>query len=64
MVLQVDSMFTHAKTKTPDQLVLLAHDQVYQEPGDSAELHQFIRKLKAKNEYNFETISKYPDLKN
>lgn len=64
MVLQVDSMFTNAKTKTPDQLVLLAHDQVYQKPDDSAELHQFIIKLKAKNEYNFETISKYPDLKN
>lgn len=64
MVLQVDSMFTNAKTKTPDQLVLLAHDQVYQKPFDSAELHQFIIKLKAKNEYNFETISKYPDLKN
>jgi peptidoglycan/xylan/chitin deacetylase (PgdA/CDA1 family) len=64
MVLQVDSMFANAKTKTPDQLVLLAHDQVYQKPDDSAELHQFIIKLKAKNEYNFETISKYPDIKN
>jgi peptidoglycan-N-acetylglucosamine deacetylase len=64
MVLQVDSMFTNAKTKTPDQLVLLSHDQVYQKPDDSAELHQFIIKLKAKNEYNFETISKYPDIKN
>jgi peptidoglycan/xylan/chitin deacetylase (PgdA/CDA1 family) len=64
MVLQVDSMFSNAKTKTADQLVLLAHDQVYQKPDDSAELHQFIIKLKAKNEYNFETISKYPDIKN
>jgi len=64
MILQVDSMFTNARTKTANQLVLLAHDQVYQKPDDSAELHQFIIKLKAKNEYNFETISKYPDLKN
>lgn len=64
MLLRVDSMFANAKTKTPDQLVLLAHDQVYQKPLDSAELHQFIIKLKAKNEYNFETISKYPELKN
>ncbi len=64
MILQVDSMFTNARTKTPDQLVLLAHDQVYQKPDDSAALHQFIIKLKAKNEYNFETISKYPELKN
>lgn len=64
MVLQVDSMFTNAKTKTPDQLVLLAHDQVYCKANDSAELHQFIKKLKAKNEYNFETIGKYPGIKN
>lgn len=64
MVLQVDSMFANSKTKTPDQLVLLAHDQVYQKPNDSAELHQFIKKLKAKNEYNFETMGKYPGIKN
>jgi len=64
MLLQIDSMFTNALTKTPDQLVLLAHDQVYQKTKDSAELHQFIIKLKGKNEYNFETISKYPYLKN
>jgi peptidoglycan-N-acetylglucosamine deacetylase len=64
MMLQVDSMFTHAKTKTPDHLVLLAHDQVYEDPCDSTELRQFIIKLKAKNEYNFEPVSRYPDLKN
>ena len=64
MILQVDSMFTNSRTKTTDQLVLLAHDQVYQKSDDSAELHQFIIKLKAKNEYNFETISKYPSIKN
>ncbi len=64
MVLQVDSMFTNVKTKTLDHLILLAHDQVYADAGDSAELHQFIIKLKAKKEYNFEVVSKYPDIKN
>ncbi len=64
MMLQVDSIFTHAKTKTTDHLVLLAHDQVYSTPGDSTELRQFIIKLKAKNEYNFEVVSRYPRLKN
>lgn len=64
MVKQIDSMFTHAKTKTIDHLVLLAHDQVYGNSADSLELRQFIVKLKAKNEYNFETVSKYPRLKN
>lgn len=63
MIQQVDSMFMHAKTKTPDHLVFLAHDQVYDDPCDSTELRQFIIKLKAKNEYNFETVSRYPDLK-
>jgi len=62
--MQVDSMFVHAKTKTLDHLVLLAHDQVYADAGDSTELRQFIIKLKAKNEYNFETVSNYPGLKN
>ena len=64
MIVQIDSMFMNAKTKTLGHLVLLAHDQVYEEPGDSAELHQFIIKLKAKNEYNFETVGKYPYIKN
>ena len=64
MMLQIDSMFTNAKTKTVDHLVLLAHDQVYEDPADSMELRQFIFKLKAKNEYNFEQVSRYPHLKN
>lgn len=63
MLAQVDSMFTHNKTKTPNHLVLLAHDQAYEDMADSAQLHQFIIKLKAKDEYNFETVSRYPGLK-
>ena len=64
MVQQVDSMFVNNKTKTLNHLILLAHDQVYADGADSAQLHQFIIKLKAKDEYNFETVSKYPELKN
>lgn len=63
MLQQVDSMFVNNKTKTPDHLVLLAHDQVYEDMADSGQLHQFIIKLKQKEEYNFETVSKYPGLK-
>jgi peptidoglycan-N-acetylglucosamine deacetylase len=63
MLLQVDSMFVHNKTKTPDHLILLAHDQVYEDVADSGQLHQFIIKLKKKDEYHFETVSKYPGLK-
>lgn len=61
---QIDSMFTNSKTKTPNHLVLLAHDQVYEDAGDSSELHQLIIKLKGKDEYNFEVLSRYPALKN
>lgn len=63
MLQQVDSMFANNKTKTPLHLVLLAHDQVYEDAADSGQLHQFIIKLKQKDEYNFETVSKYPGLK-
>jgi hypothetical protein len=61
---QIDSMFTHSRTKTPNHLVLLAHDQVYADSDDSSELHQLIIKLKARDEYNFEVLSNYPALKN
>lgn len=61
---EIDSLFAKKKTKTPGHLVLLAHDQVYADAEDSTELHQFIRKLKAKNEYDFETVGNYPGIKN
>ncbi|MBL0055677.1 MAG: polysaccharide deacetylase family protein [Chitinophagaceae bacterium] len=64
MMRDVDSLFANALTKTPNHLVILAHDQVYQDPADSAELHQFILKLKARDEYLFEVVSRYPGLKN
>jgi peptidoglycan-N-acetylglucosamine deacetylase len=63
MLAKIDSMFTHNKTKTPGHLVLLAHDQAFADGPDSAQLHQFIIKLKAKDAYNFETVSRYPGLK-
>ncbi len=61
---EVDSIFTNNKTKTTDHLVLLAHDQVYATAEDSAALHNFIIGLKNKDEYNIETVSKYPGLTN
>jgi peptidoglycan-N-acetylglucosamine deacetylase len=62
MIEQVDSFFTHGKTKTPNHLVLLAHDQVYADATDSTSLRSFIQKLKGKDEYDFEVISRYPEL--
>lgn len=64
MVKEVDNMFVYVKTRVPDHLIILAHDQVYADANDSLELHQFIQKLKATNKYDFEKISNYPGIKN
>jgi len=58
---QVDSVFAGNKTKTAGKLVLLAHDRAFYNSNDSASLHRFIIRLKQKNEYEFETVSKYFD---
>jgi len=63
MLRRIDSAFAKGKTKTANNLVLLAHDQVYATATDSFELHQLIKKLKASDQYDFETVSKYPALK-
>ena len=60
---QIDSLFAWNKTKTPEHLVLLAHDQVYDDANDSSELHQFIKKLKGREEYELVLTSKYPGVK-
>jgi hypothetical protein len=62
MLNEIDSAFAKNRTKTIDHLVLLAHDQVYIGCDDSASLHNFIIQLKKKDEYNFETVSKYPGI--
>lgn len=57
---QVDSMFTHNRTKTSDHLVLLAHDQVYSNAKDSTSLRRFVAHLKEKGDYDFAMINNYP----
>jgi peptidoglycan-N-acetylglucosamine deacetylase len=63
MLREVDSVFSNKKTKQPGNLVLLAHDQVYKDPDDSAQLHQFIRQLKQNQNYEFALAGKYPSLR-
>jgi peptidoglycan/xylan/chitin deacetylase (PgdA/CDA1 family) len=60
LLAQIDSLFATNKTKIPEHLVILAHDQVYDDSNDSAELHQLIKKLKARDEYELLVTSKYP----
>lgn len=63
LLLQIDSLFAWNKTRIPEHLVVLAHDQVYDDSNDSAELHQLIKKLKARDDYELLVTSKYPGVK-
>jgi peptidoglycan/xylan/chitin deacetylase (PgdA/CDA1 family) len=60
---QVDSVFSNNKTKTPEHLVLLAHDRAYVTANDSMELHAFIRQLKKKEDYELERVTRYRETK-
>ena len=53
---QIDSVFNNNKTKSPENLVLLAHDQVYKKSNDSTELRQLIQKIKLKEEYELSLV--------
>lgn len=61
---QIDSVFVNKKTKSPEHLVLLAHDQVYQKSKDSTELRLLIQKLKLKEEYELSLVTSYPGAAN
>ncbi|MCY7291231.1 MAG: hypothetical protein LH615_03525, partial [Ferruginibacter sp.] len=62
MVNIIDSAFAKKQTKTVNHLVLLAHDRTFNISDDSASLHNFIIRLKKKDEYEFAVISGYPGL--
>lgn len=64
LVRQIGNLFEDGKTKTPNHLVLLAHDQTFSDSTNFASLRRFFKELKNTGEYNFEVISKYPNLKN
>ena len=64
LVQQIDSVFSNKKTKQPDHLVLLAHDQVYVKKDDSIQLRQLLKLLKQKDEYELSIVTDYPGIKN
>ena len=49
------------KTMRKNQLVLLAHDEMFRNGWEESELKQLILKLKSFGNYRFEHLSKYPD---
>lgn len=64
MLNQIDSIFKYNKTKSPEHLVLLAHDQAYKKSKDSLELRQLIQKLKLKDDYELAVVTEYPGATN
>ncbi|HEU4472819.1 MAG TPA: polysaccharide deacetylase family protein [Flavisolibacter sp.] len=60
LIAQIDSLFKHNKTRQPDNLVLLAHDQVYVKADDSLQLRRFLQLLKQKDEYEAALVTAYP----
>jgi peptidoglycan-N-acetylglucosamine deacetylase len=62
LLAQVDSIFNCGRTRTPDNLVLLAHDQAYRTKEDSLQLREFVQKLKEKNEYELSLMNSYPGI--
>jgi peptidoglycan/xylan/chitin deacetylase (PgdA/CDA1 family) len=63
MMNRIDSMFKKGKTRLPDNLVILAHDQVYHSSADSLQLREFVQKLKSRDEYELSLVSSYPAIK-
>ncbi len=60
MLRQIDSLLTSGHTRHKDHLVLLAHDQTFEDPKDSAALCQLIRQLRQRQDYTLDVISHYP----
>lgn len=59
---KIDSFFSKNQTKTPNHLVLLAHDQSFADATDSTSLRQLIQQLKNEGVYKISTITHYPAL--
>ena len=60
---EVESAFAKNDTHTPNHLVILSHDRMFQRPGDADSLAKFIHILKQNPQYVFETVDHYPGLK-
>jgi peptidoglycan/xylan/chitin deacetylase (PgdA/CDA1 family) len=50
-------------TRTPGHLVLLAHDQAFQDTANLAMLHSFLKGLKQNSGYEFSFAGMYPGVK-
>lgn len=60
LLAQIDSSFSHQQTREADNLVVLAHDQVYAKSDDSMQLRHLLQKLKGRSDYELSLITAYP----
>jgi peptidoglycan/xylan/chitin deacetylase (PgdA/CDA1 family) len=61
---RIQNMLDAGKTKTKDNLVLLAHDQAFQSEAAVEQLHYLFRELKTNPEYELVLAGNYPGIKN
>jgi len=61
MVEIIERKLREGKTIRKNQLVLLAHDEMFRNGWEESELKQLILKLKSFGNYRFEHLSNYPD---
>jgi len=61
MLSLIERKLNNYKTVRPNNLILLAHDEMFRNGWAESELKQLIDKLKAKGNYSFDHLSTYPD---
>jgi peptidoglycan/xylan/chitin deacetylase (PgdA/CDA1 family) len=61
MVALIEKKLGENKTVKKNNLILLAHDEMFRNGWEESELKQLIQKLKEKGGYQFEQLSHYPD---
>ncbi len=61
---QIANLLDAEKTKTPGHLVLLAHDQAFQQEEDVEKLRYVLQQLKNHPDYELMAASKYPGVIN
>jgi peptidoglycan/xylan/chitin deacetylase (PgdA/CDA1 family) len=60
MLEHIKNLFASNKTRTPNHLVVLAHDRTFADAEDSTQLAIFIQGLKKYPEYEFRLATTYP----
>lgn len=61
MVALIEKKLNTRTTMRQNNLVLLAHDEMFRNGWEESELKQLIDKLKAKGNYSFDHLSSYPN---